>query len=198
VSTTVTTNRRPQYPIGGHLIQGEQKFRLARLYSGVDDDRLWHEAKALCKEMGAGGGGHHRWAHLVSSGDNYATAPLTAPLTPEMSCRPAVIVTMLRMRAGLGMGWPTGATCRCRANRFTTAGHVMTCASADPYYTPYSSLQRWTTVLVRSAGATARPEPMLRDGGKDRLGHCRDLRHHGPDGRDRGGNVQGGRPEYGD
>jgi hypothetical protein len=127
------------------------------------------EAKKLCKEMGVDGGGSLGWAHLTSSGDSYATAPLTAPLAPKMPCRLAFFVTKLRMRAGLSMGWPTDAVCKCGINRLTATEHVMKCASAEVYYIRHSALQRATTDLVCSAGETARPEPMLQDYGQDRL-----------------------------
>lgn len=79
-----------------------------------------------------GGEGHSRWASIRSNGDSYANAPLTAPLSPQMLYPPATFVTMLRIRAGLGMGWPTGATCKCNMHRATTE-HMMTCAAADVY-----------------------------------------------------------------
>lgn len=150
------------------ILLKEQKLSPSALMSGVDD-RMWSEAKRLCTELGADGGGSLRWAHLKSSGDSYATAPLTAPLAPRMPCRPAVFVAMLRMRAGLGMGWPTDATCRCRRRARLTTEHVMKCNAAEVYYTRHSALQKATTALVRSAGALARPEPMLDVRNNDRL-----------------------------
>ena len=61
--------------------------------------------------------------------------------------------------------------CKCNKARVTTE-HVMTCPSADLYQMRHNSLLLAMIRLVRSTGATARPEPLLRQaakGRKDRL-----------------------------
>ena len=78
------------------------------------------------------------------------------PLTPL--CQ-ATFVAMLRMRAGMDMaGLAQGAS----ATRPGSREHVMTCSSADLYQMRHNLLLLAMIRLVRSTGATVRPEPLLR------------------------------------
>ena len=150
------------------ILLKEKKLSPRALMSRVED-RLVERAEGLCKAMG--GEGNQRWASIRSNSDNYARAPLTAPLSPKPLCHPATFVAMLRTRAGMDMGWPKDAMCKCNKARVTTE-HVMTCPSADLYQMRHNSLLLAMIRLVRSTGATARPEPLLRQaakGRKDRL-----------------------------
>ena len=79
------------------------------------------------------------WASIRSKSDNYARAPLAAPLSLKPLCDPATFVAMLRTRAGMDMGWLKDAMCKCNKARVTTE-HAMTCPAADLYQMRHNSL----------------------------------------------------------
>ena len=68
-------------------------------------------------------------------------------------------MAMLRMRAGLDLGWPTNARCSCQKKDISIR-HALFCSYTELYQTRHNAPLQALMRLVRRAGAMETAEPL--------------------------------------
>jgi hypothetical protein len=95
--------------------------------------------------------------------------PFTAPFSAKPLCDSASFVAMLRMSAGLNVGWHTSSRCPCQKTALSTR-HALLCSYTDLYH-------------IRHECAAAGNDAAGTPGGRDRRARRRRRSHccpHGP------------------